>query len=192
MKRIIVAVFLTAVFTACVRADPVPVPTFALIPTDGVVNGPPGTVVGWGFNLTDNSSDWVLLDSSSFSGSNLFGTYVDYLANNFYLAGPAPESATITQAWNRITTSGVGEFDINPTTQPGISITGNIVVHYTVFSVDPNDPNFDPNTDVVLSDATISGPVTIETTPEPSPRILLLSAMLALLALRRWRKMPAR
>jgi hypothetical protein len=45
--------------------------TFSLLPSDGNVSGPAGSLVGWGYSLTnDSTSDWFLatnLNSDSFS-----------------------------------------------------------------------------------------------------------------------------
>jgi PEP-CTERM motif len=162
------------------------------IPSSGNVSGKAGSVVGWGFTLTNTTSDWLVLTGSSFTGSQTFGTYLDYLSLTnapLYVAGPAPESPTVMQTWSPAATPrlGLGEFDINPTAIPNLVITGNIVVHYSLFSQDPNDPNFDPSS-VVVPDATVSDPVTISLTPEPATAALMLAGALGMVAARRCRR----
>jgi hypothetical protein len=180
MKRMSIAIFGAAVFATFSLASPL-LPTITTIPASGNVAGPPGSVVGWGFTLMNpDPTDWVLLTGSSFTGSQVQGTYVDYLSlgsSPLYIAGPAPESSTVTQAWNSSSQLGVGEFDINPTAAPGF-INGNIVVHYSEFSQDPNDPNFDPDTSTVIADATLSSPVSTDVVPEPGTLSLIFAGAL--------------
>ncbi len=180
MKRITLAFLVAAVFATC--AQPAPIPAITLLPSSGAGN--PGAVVGWGFTLTYTApSDWVVLTGSEFTGSQVYGTYVDYLSLSnapLYVAGPAPESSTVQQAWKSSSKPplGVGEFDINPTALVGVSITGDIVVHYSVFSQDPNSPNFDPDTSTVVADATLSDPVAVTVSPEPASLFLMSMALL--------------
>jgi hypothetical protein len=48
--------------------------TFDLVPTDGIVTGPPGSTVGWGYSLTNQSaSDWLVTTALN-SDLFLFGT----------------------------------------------------------------------------------------------------------------------
>lgn len=173
---------MTAFFA--VAAQSTPVPSIALLPSSGAVSGAPGSVVGWGFTLTYNApSDWVVLTGSEFTGSQVYGTYVDYLSlpsAPLYVAGPAPEPQIVTQPWNSSLQLGVGEFDIDSTAPSSISITGDIVIHYSVFSQDPNNPNFDPDTSTVVADATISDPVQVNISPEPGSLLLMSTALLPL------------
>jgi len=194
MKRITLAILIAA--AAAAGAQAATIPTLTLLPVSGNVAGLPGTVVGWGFTLTfTDPSDWVILTGSEFTGSPVYGTYVDYLSlasAPLYVAGPAPESSTVQQAWDSSLLLGVGEFDINPTALIDAVIKGNIVVHYSVFSMDPNDPNFNPDTSTVVADATLSAPAQVTVTPEPSSLLLMLSAALLSLVLPRWRHGMAR
>jgi len=178
MKAVCLTAVITMLLAAVAMAAPIP-PTLTLIPSDGSVAGGPGGVVGWGFTLTNTDpSDWVVLTGSEFTGSTVYGNYVDYLSlptAPLYVAGPAPESSTVTQDWDPSSNPplGVGEFDINSTAAPG-PITGDIVVHYSEFSQDPNSPTFDPDTSTVIADATLTNPATINVVPEPAMLSLLL------------------
>ncbi len=147
--------------------------------------------MGWGFTLSyAGTTDWVVLNDSNFTGSTVFGSYVDYLTlpgAPFYVAGPSPESSSVTQNWDpsSVPPVGLGEFDINPTAALG-PIPGDITVDYSIFSQDPNDPSFDPSSFVTAG--TLDVPVQINVAPEPGSIILIAAAMLPLgLALRRWR-----
>ncbi len=166
-----------AVFAACVQADTL---SLTLIPTGGEVAGAPGTVVGWGFTLTDTVADeWIVLDDSYVGGglnTGVYGNYVDYVVSQFVVAGPAPESSTVAEPWDQATTMGTGEFDIFATDPPGTLVTGTIDVDYDLFSQDPNDPNFDPSS--FIGSGTFTDTASILVTPEPSSWILLVGAIL--------------
>lgn len=189
MKKTTFAFLIITAFAA--RVQSAPVPSITLLPSSSTAN--PGSVVGWGFVLTYSApSDWVVLTGSQFTGSPLFGTYADYLSlpnTPLYVAGPAPESSTVQQQWNPFSNPplGVGEFDLNSSAIAAASITGNIVVHYSVFSQDPNAPNFNPDTSTVVADATLSEPVQVNVVPEPAPLIMMSPALLSLL-LASWRR----
>ena len=184
MNRATWTFFLAAAFAACSQASPL----LTLLPAGGTVSGPPGAVVGWGFALTDTApSQWVLLTGSQFTGSPLFGTYVDYLSSvnaPLYVVGPSPESSMLNVAWNGSTLAGLGEFDINSTAS-FVNIPGNIVVHYSVFSQDPLDPNFDPDTSTVVPDATFSSPAQVDIAPEPGSAWMILALLPLVWLLRR-------
>jgi len=47
--------------------------SLTLMPASGNVSGPPGSTVGWGYTITNNSSDWVET-LSVFAGSFTHGT----------------------------------------------------------------------------------------------------------------------
>lgn len=180
MKCILGGVLLAAVITSAAYAAPVPGPTIQAI--SATLAGQPGTVVGWGLTLTYTApSDWVVLNDSFFTGTPVYGTYKDYIATEFIVAGPAPESSVITVPFSRPAT-GLGEFDINRTAAY-VSVTGNIVVDYSVFSQDPNSPAFDPNSFVAAGQVTT--PVAIDIVPEPETIGLFLFASGGLVVLRR-------
>ena len=189
MRSICLAAFLMVALAALLPAIDI---SISALPASGIVGGPPGSVVGWGFTLTDSDpSDWVVPVGSSFTGSQVFGTYVDYLSlptAPLYVAGPSPESATVAQAWDPILQLGLGEFDINSTAIPK-PITGDIVVQYDVFSQDPNDLNFDPGS--FVTDGTISVAVSVQVAPEPGTLWMLLAGGLPLALWRSARSLKA-
>jgi hypothetical protein len=141
----------------------------------GTASGLPGSTVGWGFSLANGSSDYLLVSNSYFCESGqdpLFttctqslGTYNDFIANNFTLINPGD---TATQS-----------FDSSSST-----------VVYDLYTVSPEDPNFDPSADLVPGgDMEISANAEVDVTgissvPEPGSLVLLGSALVALAALR--------
>jgi hypothetical protein len=191
MKRITLTLLLASAFAACAQAGTL---SLTLLPV-GAISGEPGTVVGWGFTFINSGSpDWVVLTSSDFTGSTVYGHYVDYLSLGnapLYVAGPAPESSTISVSWNSLSNPplGLGEFDINSTARPGAIIGGTIQVVYDVFSQDPNNPNFDPGS--FITSGTVSAPAEVGVSPEP-PSLLTMSTALLPLAFVGWRRRKAR
>jgi hypothetical protein len=191
MKRTLLVILLAAASTAYLRAAPL-LPAIQLIPSSGNVSGNPGTAVGWGLTLNfSDPSDWVILTGSSFTGSTTFGTYHDYLGSETIIAGPSPETSPVTVPFNKLTRTGLGEFDLTPTALIGADIKGNIVVHYSVFSQDPNNPNFNPDTSTVVADATLSAPADVHVTPEPASFFLIAGALLPF-GVVQWRRRRAR
>jgi hypothetical protein len=185
MKRITPALLIAAAFAVCAQAGPL---SLTLLPTSGTVGGGPGSVVGWGFTITNSlPSDWVVLTGSAFTGSPVYGSYVDYLSlvnAPLYVAGPSPESPTISSSWNRSSNPrlGLGEFDINSTALPGAIVAGSMQVDYDVFSQDPNDPNFDPGSFVTSGTVSASAQVSVAAapTPEPATSLMMSTALLSL------------
>jgi hypothetical protein len=181
MKRITLALLIAAAFVACAQAGPL---SLTLLPTSGTIGSGPGTVVGWGFAITNSGSpDWVVLTSSDFTGSPVYGSYVDYLSlvnAPLYVVGPSPESSTISRSWNSSSNPplGLGEFDINSTALPGAIIVGSIQVDYDVFSQDPNNPNFDPGS--FVTSGTVSASAQVGVTPEPASLLTMSMALLPL------------
>jgi hypothetical protein len=112
------------------------------------------------------------LNDSFFTGTPVYGTYKDYIANEFIVAGPGPESPIVNVPFSRPAT-GLGEFDIN-STAAYVSVEGNAVIDYSIFSQDPNSPTFDPSSFVASGQA--SAPVTINIVPEPATVGLCLGA----------------
>src|ERR1035438_2228910 len=92
VKRSVLMLMAAAALAVGAYADDL---SLTLIPVGGTVAGPPGSTVGWGFTLTDIGPDYVVLADSYFTGTPIYGSYTDYIASQFYVAGPAPESATI-------------------------------------------------------------------------------------------------
>jgi len=187
MKRFAIRSILTlmaaAAFAVGANADDL---SLTLTPASGPVYGTAGQAVGWGFTLIDTGPDYVVLADSYFTGTPLYGTYSDYIVNQFYVAGPTPENATITSLWNQIAQTGTGEFDLFASDPGGASFSGTIYIDYDLFDVDPNSEDFDPGADFVGS-GTFSDPVQVDIIPEPASWILM-SLPLALLMLIGWRR----
>ncbi len=177
MKRAIFAFALSGLFGICAQATV----SLQLAPSGGVVSGMPGSMVGWGFSLTNNA-DYLVVTGSSFVPASLYGTYQDYIStDNFIVVGPSPENTTVSQLFDPVALTGVGAFTIDSTAPDNISIGGNLVIDYSLFSQDPNNPAFDPGS-LITADGVISAPAKVNITPEPAPVLLTIIGALALLA----------
>ena len=167
----------------------------SLVPSSGTLSGLAGSVIGWGFALT-NTTDFAVVTSSNFcfsaSGVNsacvspTLGAYTDYIASNFVIVGPSPESPTIIEAFDSGQITGIGQFTISNSSALGATDHGQIVLTYDLYSVDPLSAVFDPVADLISAGNYLSEPaaITISGAPEPDVRRLLASALGILIALR--------
>lgn len=160
-------------------------PTLTLMPLDGAITGTSGATVGWGFTIS-NSTNFLVVTSSDFCVGpiaspcgNGLGTYSDFIGPNFIIVGPPPESTTVAQAFNLSLSTGLGSFLINPGSTPGQGVTGQVVVTYDLYSVDPNDPNFNPGLDTISVGnlLTANASVTAAVVPEPTSLLMLGSGL---------------
>jgi hypothetical protein len=115
--------------------------------------------------------------------SNPLGAYTDLVGQQFFVLGPSPESSSVSQSFDLLALTGVGSFFINPLAQTGDTAVGQLVLSYDLYGVSPNDPNFDPTSDIVSNGNFLMAPasVTVTTTTvptlEPSSLVLLASAL---------------
>ena len=70
------------------------------------------------------------------------GAYTDFAGAEFLVAGPPPESTTVSQTFDNTALTGIGSFAIDPGASGTVS--GIIVLTFDLFSVSPNDPGFSP------------------------------------------------
>jgi hypothetical protein len=183
MKRFLVTLLLAGASSLCLPAAPI----FQLNPGNGVVAGMPGATVGWGFTLTD-TADWIAITGSSFTPSSPLGTYDDYIGTGpLIVVGPSPENTSLSQLFNSLLRTGVGGFHINGNA-PVATIGGTIVVTYSEFSQDPNDPNFNPDNSTVVADGSFSQSATVNVVPEPASLSLIVAGVLPLAMVNRRRR----
>ena len=130
-----------------------------VLPIPGLTAGT-GTTVGWGFSIT-NDSDWLEVTSANFclgsSGTETLclpptlGVFTDFISGfNDIIVGPFPDSVVVAQPFSDGAHTGIGSFLI--TASSGGPDIGQIVLTYNLFSRSPNDPDFNPDTDVLSND----------------------------------------
>ena len=143
-------------------------PTLQLAPVGGALAGSPGATVGWGFTIT-NTTNYLLVTSASFAPSSALGTFTDFIAQyQFVVVGPSPESTSVSQGFNNVSQTGVGSFAISAGAHPGDSAGGTITVTYDLFSVSPNDPNFDPSADLIATDNFLTAAASVSVPAPPT------------------------
>lgn len=155
-------------------------PMLTLDPVNGAITGLPGQTVGWGFTISNNS-DFLVVSSSDFCVgpimspcANPLGTYTDFIGPAFIVVGPPPESSSVTQVFDNVLQTGIGSLAINAGASLGALASGEIVLTYDLFSVSPNDPNFNPDTDTVATGLSLLAPTSVSvgtqpgTAPEPA------------------------
>ena len=166
--------------------------TLTLDPVGGTVSGSPGDTVGWGYTLDNNTSDYLLVSSSSFCEAGqdpLFttcspalgaSTYTDFTSSNFILIAPG-NSASAT--FDASTLSGVGAYAIDPLVTSG-SDSGFITVIYDLFDADPTAGGNQIPQDNGLLDWEVSASAEVEVTggtspvPEPATAGLVVAGLL--------------
>jgi hypothetical protein len=174
--------------------------TLTLNPGSGAVSGFAASTVGWGFTL-DSAADFAVISSSNFCLGNsgvsslciapTIGTYTDFIATNYTIAGPVPESPAVTEAFDAVSGIGIGSFKISATAALGAVNMGQIVVTYDLYSVDPNAANFNPAADLISAGNFLRAPasVTVEArisgVPEPSYPWAMAGLIVVWLACRR-------
>jgi hypothetical protein len=148
--------------------------------SDGSITGTPGSTVGWGFTLTNNTNDWVLftdLGSTGFSigtPSSLFSSSgLQFLAPNQSDSVP----------FNANTGMGLYQLAINSGAVIGSSDSGTFTLIALLFNVNTIDFNHLVGQETVTADYK----VTVRSTQVPEPTSLLLLTA-GLLGIGIWRK----
>ena len=164
----------------------VSLPAASLTLTPATVSGAPGTTTGWGFELLNDTSNWIVINSVTDSGFNpAFGTFTEYAASSFFVFAPN-SIAPVGFPFSLSTLEGFGQFAIAPGVTVGDFSTGSFRVGYDTYSSDPlvdfgagfitGDNYFD------ISFARVDAVAPI---PEPATVALSGAALLALLSVRR-------
>ncbi|HLK66556.1 MAG TPA: hypothetical protein VKU19_24145 [Bryobacteraceae bacterium] len=158
---------------------------FTLLPPDGNVFGAPGSLVGWGYSLTNTDpSDWFM---SSDLNSDSFSNGTPTLIFDFPILAPG---ATVTEVFDPVNSIGLFELQWDPSAPAGFVNSGNFVLRGQLWDGDPlNGGSFiaDAIDTAVAYSATVSSSTT--STPEPSCALLLSSGIALLilsLKLARW------
>ena len=144
------------------------------------IQGAPGQTVFWNFQLS-NDANYLLIDQVDYLSLNNAGVFADLFSAVAPVIGPGD------------VVSGSSSYTIDGPAPIGYLSTGQFVITYDEFLMDPNDPNFDYDRDHVNTDPeTVSSAASVlvstSAVPEPGTLMLLLPGALYLLI----RKRPLR
>jgi hypothetical protein len=178
-------------------------PTLTLIPPSGNLTGYDGQTVGWGFTITNDTSDWLLITGSFFCNAGgdpnftdcttpgtgptffgpQFGTYTDYIGTRATEVPPTGQTGPT--AFSRGSPGfGVGEYKVNSNAPLASMDLGNIFVTYAEYQGSPVDGGTpDPN-DPGNLELSAAASVTVVPVPEPATFLLVGGSLVALAGLR--------
>jgi hypothetical protein len=146
---------------------------FSLIPSNGNVSGPPGSTVGWGYSITNESATNWLLTSGLSAGSFTFGT--PNLLFDFPVLAPG---GTATEAFDAVNGTGLYELTWDATAPNEYANFGLFTLGAEWWSGDPfNGGSFIQ----VAPDSVQAYSASVSTVPEPVPEPSALVLMLCAL-----------
>ena len=159
---------------------------FGLLPPDGSVSGAPGSLVGWGYALTNTDpSNWFMstnLNSDSFSN----GTPT--LLFDFPILAPG---GTVTEAFDSVNSIGLFELQWDVSAPAGFVNTGNFTLSGEWWDGDPlNGGGFvatAPDIALAYSATVAEGS---STAPEPASWWLCLGVLIAVACRRTLVRLP--
>lgn len=162
MNKIVRAIIFGAFVAATIHAAPF----LTLLPPGADLTGAPGGLVSWNLKI-DNIGDWLLINSIRYDTASPVGTFVDMITP---VAPALSPSGSIT---------GELAYSLDTLVPIGTLSFGQVIVTYTLLAIDPDDPGFNPDSDILLDGAEIGvdASVTIAETAIPEPSALALSAL---------------
>jgi len=166
MKKLILSLFLLL--------PTLPAASLTLIPSGGAISGTPGSTIGWGYSLDNDTPAYLVITSVLESGFDpLLGTFQDFVVNvNITIVGP---NSIQTQNFDQGLQQGFGQFVINPGALIGAATGSTFLVNYDLLINDPNGPLGSNPGDQYGLEFTFDGTVTVNAdsgVPEPSAIIL--------------------
>ena len=127
----------------------------------------PGASIQWTVDVS-NDANYLVPTSFNYATFSPVGTFTDIFAFTFLVIGPNGVAPLI------------GPYDVDITATPGFVSTGQLVLTYDLYGVDPNDPSFNPDTDTISNGnmLALDASVTVQDTGEiPEPATVGLMAL---------------
>lgn len=177
MKAFALAVLLSAVPT--VAAD---IFTFDLIPAAGNIAGVPGSTIGWGYSIENQSSSLWLVTTGLDGGAFQHGT-----PNSIFDFPDVGPGQTVTVPFNAGTSAGLYQLIWDASAPAGFVNSGRFLLDAEWWDGNPQNPGSSmvstPPTATQFYTATVSSPV-----PEPGTAGVLALSMLLFLVIRTVRR----
>jgi hypothetical protein len=164
------AILLSA--TTC-RADGI---SFGTLPASGNVSGSPGSTVGWGYTLTNNTSKWLEAVNLS-AGSFTIGSPVAIIFFDFPILAP---HTSVTVQFNSLTNTGLYALTLFSNAPLRASDTGTFLFDSQYFSGNPLSLPCELSSCLVGAAPELSAnyTATVTSIPEPASLLLLASGLL--------------
>lgn len=165
MKRLLSTLLCTAAFTqAAVLVE--------LDPVNGQISGPEGTTIGWGFTITSDTH-FLILNGIDFLPAPSMGVFNDMISfrPTLFVVGPGPgENPVRSEVFDLLAETGLASFAIDAGIPVGTTAIGTIFFNYSLYTVSPNDPLFDPGIHTFDAGLTIplAAQITVIAAPPPS------------------------
>jgi hypothetical protein len=169
-------------FLACLPALRADSYTFSLIPPSGDVSGAPGSTVGWGYTLDNEStSDWLVTSDLE------AGTFLDGSPNVVFDFPDLAPGQSVTVPFDPVAGTGLYEFTWEGSAPIGFTNTGTFELDAQWWNGDPlNGGSYiadATSTDINYS-AVVATSTATSTVPEPSSLILCLVVLVCLIGAR--------
>lgn len=174
MRRFVVCLVL---FAAVLPASTL---TFQTLPAGGTISGSDGSIIGWGYSITNNSTDQWLVTTALNSDS--FVAAVPTVLFDFPILSPG---ATVTEAFDPVHGTGLMQLLLDSSLSGQVINTGNFVLASEWWNGDP----FNGGSYVSDGATTSQSYQAVSSVPEPSTVALTIvgSAMFCVAGLRRSR-----
>jgi len=188
MNKLLLSLIVAAASSAAL-ANPI----LTLDPANGQLTGSPGSTVGWGFTIQNDTSFYLLVTSVTATGFDpATGAFSDYISSvNFTAVSP---NSSYPESFNASIPTGFGEFAILNTATIGAITGADFEVLYDLLVNDPNgllgsDPGdlYGNTFNATAGQVTVTEASTADI-PEPATLSLILTVAPALLLLRRKRR----